>query len=126
MHLRKTLFRENGLGKPNFNGIEDEVMQVYSNCIESYESHKHLIPEGRLHEMRFEVLEADPLGQMRQVYEALGLQGWDRVEPAIRKELPALNEYRKNSFNMDEKTMRLVYSRWRSSFDIYGYPSRLD
>ena len=86
---------------------------------------KHLIPAGRLHEMKFEELEADPLGQMRRVYESLGLGGWDQVEPALQKELPALNKYTKNSFNMDEETMRRVYSRWRTSFDIYGYPSRL-
>ena len=125
MHLRRTLFRENGLGKPNFNGMDEEVLQVYADCIETYERTKHLIPAGRLHEMKFEELEADPLGQMRRVYESLGLGGWDQVEPAIQKELPALNKYTKNSFNMDEETMRRVYSRWRTSFDIYGYPSCL-
>ena len=125
MHLRKTLFRENGLGKPNFQGMEEEVLQVYSNCIETYEKTKHLIPAKHLYEMKFEDLEADPLGQMRRVYDSLGLDGWKATEPAIQKELPSLNTYRKNSFNMDEKTMRLVYSRWKSSFDTYGYPSRL-
>lgn len=125
MHLRKTLFRENGLGKPNFAGMEEEVLQVYSTCIETYEKTKHLIPEGRLHELKFEDLEADPLGQMRRVYESLDLGGWDQVEPTIQKELPKLNEYRKNSFSMDEKTMRMVHSHWRNSFEIYGYPSQM-
>ena len=125
MHLRRTLFRENGLGKPNFQGMDEEVLQVYADCIETYEKTKHLIPAGRLHEMKFEDLEADPLNQMHQVYEALKLPGWDRVEPAISKEVPALNKYRKNSFNLDEETMRCVYSRWRKSFDTYGYSSRL-
>jgi hypothetical protein len=125
LHLRKTLFRENGLGKPNYEGIEEEVLQLYVDCINSYESNKHLIPAGRLHELKFEDLEADPLGQMQRLYQALNLGGWDQAEPKLLKELPALNGYRKNSFSMDEKTMRLVYSRWRISFDTYGYPSRL-
>jgi omega-hydroxy-beta-dihydromenaquinone-9 sulfotransferase len=125
MHLRRTLFTENGLGKPWFEGMEDDVLQVYSKCFESYETTKHLIPSGRLHEIRFEDLEADPLGQMRRVYERLGLGGWENVEPAIRAELPSLTEYRKNTFNMDEQLMRRVYSQWRDSFERYGYPSRL-
>lgn len=124
MHLRRTLFRENGLGKPVFDGMEEEVLSVYSDCIETYEQTKHLIPAGRLHELKFEDLEADPLGQMRQVYSSLGLD-FSQVEPAIQNELPALTKYTKNSFKMDEATMRKVYARWRSSFDIYGYPSRL-
>ena len=125
MHLRKTLFRENGLGKPLFDGMEEEVLDVYSDCVETYEQTKHLIPAGRLHELKFEELEADPLGQMRQVYESLGLGNWEHVEPVIRNEVPALNKYRKNTFNMDEATMRRVHARWRSSFEIYGYPSHL-
>lgn len=125
MHLRKILFRENGLGKPNLKGMDEEILQVYNDCIDTYESTKHLIPPGRLHEMRFEDLEADPMGQMKQVYDTLDLGGWDNVEPALLKELPSLNEYRKNSFNMDEATMRKVYSRWKNAFERYGYSSRL-
>ncbi len=125
MHLRRTLFQENGLGKPNYTGMEQEVLDVYASCFETYERTKHLIPAGRLHELKFEELEADPVGQMRQVYESLGLGGWDQVEPALQNELPALNKYRKNSFNMDPVTMRRVYERWRPSFEKYGYPSRL-
>lgn len=124
MHLRRTLFKENGLGKPVFDGMEEEVFKVYSDCIETYEQTKHLIPAGRLHELKFEDLEADPLGQMRRVYSSLGLD-FSQVEPAIQNELPALTKYTKNSFKMDEATMRKVYARWRPSFDIYGYPSRL-
>lgn len=125
MHLRRTLFRENGLGKPVFDGMEEDVLKVYSECIETYEQTKHLIPAGHLHELKFEDLEADPVGQMRQVYATLGLENWSQEEAAIQKELPELNKYTKNSFKMDEETMRKVYARWRSSFDIYGYPSRL-
>jgi hypothetical protein len=113
------------LGEPDFSIVESEVLRVYTECLDAYEDNKHLIPEGRLHELRFEDLEADPLSEMRKVYQALNLGGWDQVEPAIRNELPALNKYRKNSFQMDEETMRLVYSRWRKAFDIYGYPSHL-
>ena len=126
MHLRRTLFRENGLGKPNFEGMEEEVLQVYSDCIDTYERTKHLIPPGRLYELKFEELEADPLGQLHKVYDAIGLEGWGQVEPVIRNELPALSKYRKNEFNLDPATMRLVYSRWQKSFEIYGYPSRLE
>lgn len=126
VHLRRTLFRENALGTPNFVGMEDDVMKVYVDCIETYERTKHLVPEGRLHEIRFEDLEADPLGQMQRVYQSLSLGGWDQVEPAIRAELPALNRYRKNEFSMDEATMRRVYDRLKRSFDLYGYPSRLE
>ena len=126
MHLRRTLFAENGLSKVVMDEkMKDDALSMYSYCIETYERTKGMIPAGNLHEIRFEELEADPLGQMHQVYERLQLKGWENLEPAIQQKLPELTRYRKNSFNMDATVMRQVYDRWRSAFERYGYPSRL-
>ena len=125
VHLRRTLFLENGLGEPYYDSLEDDVLHTYSHCFERYESTKHLIPAGQLHEVRFEDLEADPLGQIKLVYEKLGLTGWPLVEPQIQQQLPELLKYKKNKFEMAEALMRRVYEAWKPSFDLYGYPSRL-
>lgn len=126
VHLRRTLFLENGLAQPYYDTLEDDVLRVYMKCFERYESTKHLIPAGRLHEVRFEDLEADPLGQMKLVYEKLGLTSWPLVEPQIEKQVPDLTRYKKNKFQMDGALMRRVYAAWKPAFERYGYPSRLD
>ncbi len=126
MHLRRTLFAENGLAKIVMDEkMQDDAMTMYTHCIETYERTRSLVPSGNLYEIRFEDLEADPLGEMRRLYQGLSLPGWEQVEPAITKKLPALTQYRKNSFNMDEDLMRKIYNRWKPSFERYGYPSRL-
>jgi hypothetical protein len=126
IHLRKTLFAENGLAKVDMDErMQEETLSLYSYCIDTYERTRSLIPAGNLHEIRFEDLEANPLGEMHHIYEGLGLGGWESVEPAIQKKVPELTRYRKNSFVMDEAVMRKVYNRWKPSFDRYGYPSRL-
>ena len=126
MHLRRTLFAENGLAKIVMDEtMQDDLMSMYSHCIETYERTRSLIPKGNLHEIRFEDLETDPLNEMRKVYQNLGLSGWDALELAIQKKVPELTAYRKNSFNMEPDLMRKVYDRWRPSFDRYGYDSRL-
>ena len=126
MHLRRTLFAENGLAKIVMDEtMQNDAMSMYSHCIEAYERTRSLVPAGNLHEIRFEDLEADPLGEMHRIYQGLGLSGWESIEPAIQQKLPELNRYRKNSFNMSEELMRKVYERWKPSFERYGYPSRL-
>jgi omega-hydroxy-beta-dihydromenaquinone-9 sulfotransferase len=125
MHLRRTLFAENGLGRPVYEGLEEDLLRTYTHCIDRYESTKHLIPPGHLHEVRFEDLEADPLGQMKLVYDRLGLTSWPLLEPEIRKQIPELTRFKKNKFNMDEDLMQRIYAHWRPSFERYGYPSRL-
>lgn len=126
MHLRRTMFAENSLTRVVMDEkMKEDMFTVYSHCIETYERTRGLIPEGNLCEMKFEDLEADPLGQMHRVYDSLHLGGWETLEAAIQKQLPQLTRYKKNSFKMDEDLMREVYSKWKPSFERYGYPSRL-
>jgi omega-hydroxy-beta-dihydromenaquinone-9 sulfotransferase len=126
MHLRKTMFAENSLFPQNLEGNEDEMFLNYETCIRTYEETKSLIPAGNLHELRFEDLEVDPLGEVAQTYKALGLTSWASVEPLIKQELPKLTAYKKNSFRMDKELMQKVYGRLKWVFDRYGYSSRLE
>jgi len=126
MHLRQTMFAENSLYSSNMEGSEDEMVMMYEKCIHTYEETKSLIPAGNLHEVRFEDLEVDPLGELAQTYKALGLSSWNSVEPLIKAELPKLTEYKKNSFRMDREKMEKIYKRIKWIFEQYGYSSRLE
>ena len=126
LHLRRTMFTENALGPPEFSATEEDTLYFYEKCIRTYEETKGLIPAGRLHEIRFEDLERDPLGEIRQIYQSLSLPGWNLVEPKIQAQLPALKAYKKNAFRMDQETMQRVYSRLKWVFDLYEYPGHID
>jgi hypothetical protein len=125
VHLRRSVFTENALAEPNFVGSEDDALLSYTDCIRRYEATKHLIPAGQLHELRFEDLEADPLGEMRTLYDRLKLSGWEELESRIRQQMADHAAYRKNRFELDAQTKQMVYDRCRDIFERYGYPSRL-
>ncbi len=126
IHLRYTLFTANSLGTPNLEGLEEDTIVTYEDCIRTYERTKDLIPAGQLHEMRFDRLETDLLGEMRTLYQALNLGNWDAVEPALRAKLPELSKHRKNKFVMEDEARRTMYQRLKWIFELYGYPSQLD
>lgn len=126
VHLRRTIFEENAISRPNHVGTEEDMLLTYEHAIRRYESTKHLIPAGNLVEVRFEDLEADPLGKMREIYSAINLPNWSGLEPEIQKILPDLLNYKKNAFRMDPKLKAALYERLKFAFDLYGYPSRLD
>jgi omega-hydroxy-beta-dihydromenaquinone-9 sulfotransferase len=121
IHLRKKLFEANGLGKPNFQGLENEVLQVYTELFKRYEIDRHLLSDSQLCEMKFEDLEQDPIGELRKVYEQLNLSGFDALETDISSQLDSLRKYRKNEFTMDEELMRRVYQHWEPVFTRYQY-----
>lgn len=126
VHLRRTLFHENALAVPDESHVEDDALGWMEHCLRRYEATKHLIPPPNLHELKFEDLEADPVGEMRRVYEGLSFPGFERVEPAIRAQLPELQSYKKNTFSsLPEDVRQRVFERLRFAFDEYGYPDQL-
>ncbi len=126
VHNRNVMIGENKLGPVCMDRTEDDALYFYDKTIRVYEETKSLIPAGRLHELRYEDLEADPFREVQKIYQSLQLPGWERVEPKLLAQLPKLKSYKKNAFRMDRATMERVYSRVKWVFDLYGYPSRLD
>ena len=62
---------------------------------------------------------------MRQIYECLGLSGFDRFAPKLQGYVDSLAGYQKNAFgDLDEGLRRRVSKEWARSFDEWKYPQR--
>lgn len=113
----------NGLRAPRTHDLDDWVIRQYRELYDAYFDDKALIPPGRLHELAYEDLEADPVGEIRRLYDALRLPDFATVEPALRTYVDSLAGYVKNSFTplRDELRSKLA-DRWKPCFDAWGYP----
>lgn len=125
LHLRRTMFTENGLMEATEENLREDSLETYRDCIETYERTKQLIPPGHLHPVKYEDFESDPVSHLRQIYEGLNLGDWAAAEPAIQREVAKNADYRKNSFAVDEAEQQMVYDRLRFAFDLYGYTPNL-
>ena len=121
VHFRKTIFEENALGRCQKADMTEEVLMSYEQAFKLYERDKLLIPQGNLHEICFEELEADPLGEMAKMYKGLGLSGFDGLKAAVEPQVESLRRYQKNKFNDDPEVMKRIYTRLKFAFDKYGY-----
>jgi len=103
---------------------EGLVIRRYRDLYEAFFAERDLIPPGHFHELRFEDLERDPVGEVRKIYEALGLPDFGRFEPALRRYADSQKGYRKNEFpELRPDLRRRVAAEWRRSFDEWGYPT---
>jgi hypothetical protein len=125
MHLRRKLFEGNTLGRPNFEGMEEDVFVTYEHCFRAFEQDRRLLAPGQLHELRFEDLEQDPLGELEKIYRHFHLDGYDALHAEISAQLDSLRKYRKNEFKMEDALKRKIYERCRDVFLRYHYPSGL-
>lgn len=104
--------------------IERTVVLFYQLLMRKLLAEQALIPAGDFVEVRFEDLEADPLGQMRRVYQTLDLPGYAEAEPALERYTAGLTTYRKNRYDLDPHTIEQVNQHWRFALEQWGYPLR--
>jgi hypothetical protein len=101
---------------------EGSVLRRYREMYDVIFEERGLIPAGRYCEVGFEALEADPIGTVRGVYEALSLPDFGGVETDLRAYVDTISGYRKNSFPELAPDLRdRIAVEWRRCFDEWGY-----
>jgi hypothetical protein len=99
------------------------IIRQYKELYAAFFEERSLIAAGKFHELRFEALEQDPVGEMRKLYESLGLPEFAKVEPRLRAYLDSLFGYRKNTFpELTPDVRRRVAAEWSRCFEEWGYP----
>ena len=99
------------------------ILSIYEDMMRRFLEDRDCIPPGNLVEVRFEDLERDPLGELRRVYDTLGLPGFAEAEPAMRAYVDSQRAYQKNRLELSDQDRRDVSERWAFAFRAFGYPS---
>jgi hypothetical protein len=103
--------------------LTELIIRQYQELHDAFFAQRGLIPAGHFHELRFENLETDPVGQMRKLYQALALPDFAQVEPKLRPYLESQSSYRKNAFpQLPADLRRRIAHEWSRSFKEWGYP----
>lgn len=121
VNLWKQLFRAQGLQIPRFEGLEEQVLETFCRMYEKFERDRPLIPPSRYSEVRYEDLTADIVGQMKKVYEQLGLGEFDKVLPALETYVGQHASYKTNHWEISPEQRAQVTSRWSTFCEKYGY-----
>jgi hypothetical protein len=101
---------------------DEMFLQRYCEMYDQFFAERPLIPADRFHEMAFEDLERDPLGQMREIYAKLDLPGFRDVETPLREHVASLADYRKNEYPAIPADLKSrIRTAWQRSFEEWGY-----
>jgi len=110
------------LQRPPAGGVEKGILRRYNLLYDAFFQERDLIPQGRYCEVAFETLERDKLGEMRRIYETLGLGDPDVVAPGLRAYVESISGYKKNRYPPLRRGLRLrIAEAWRRSFLEWGY-----
>jgi omega-hydroxy-beta-dihydromenaquinone-9 sulfotransferase len=122
-HLIRTATPVWALQRPDYSDLDDRTIRQYWEVYNVFFEERGLIPKCHLYEIGFEALEADPIGQVRGVYEVLSLPDFRQAEPALRRYVESLSGYKKNTLpELPPDLRQRIAGEWRRSFEEWGYP----
>ncbi len=123
MKLWRALYSTQGLHNPPYLDawLDDYVLDMFQRLTVAFEEDRHLIPEDRLVEIRYEDLVKDPIGSMRSIYARLGLEKFDEAEGPMRATLTDRSDHRVSSYRLPKDLARKVAERLKPFIDRYGY-----
>lgn len=103
--------------------LEARVLDRYVEMYDAFLEEKPLVPAGRFHEMAFEALEQDPVSELRRLYDALGLGGFDAFAVRLQAYLDGIRDYEKNVHGELPQPLRAeIRQRWGRTFEEWDYP----
>jgi hypothetical protein len=110
------------LQKSRLNDFDHCILQQYRRMYDAFFEERSLIPAGHFHEVCYEELEQDPIGQVKRIYDALDLPNFSHVESPLRSYVESIAGYRKNQHPDLSGYLRQRISReWRASIEEWGY-----
>jgi hypothetical protein len=121
IRLWKTLYRTHGLQAPTFAGLDDYVFDTFRHFAERLDATRSLVPANRFHELSYEDLVRDPLGQLEELYRRLELGGFEEARPRVATYLGQQKGYETNRYELTPEQRDEVTRRWGDIIRRWGY-----
>lgn len=101
--------------------LEQNILRNYMELYKAYKEQKESLPEGTLYEVRFEDIEQNAFAITEDIYKKLNIPGWDAAKGDIAKYIESKKGYKKNKYQYDPRTIKLVNEHWGEALDDWGY-----
>ncbi len=119
--LWKTLYKFQGLQEPKHEGLEEYVFSCFEKMYDCFERDRPLIDPARFFEIRYEDLVANPIQQMRNLYEHLGLGEFETALPKLQAYFKDAEDYRTGTYQVPDSLRHEIDRRWGPHMRKYGY-----
>jgi hypothetical protein len=101
--------------------IENQVINNYIRFMNSFFKQKEKIPSNNYVEIKYEDLVAEPLKQVKMIYDKLGLPDFIKAKPYLEKYLESKKDYKTNVYSIDKNIIEKVKKNWNFTIDMWKY-----
>ena len=101
--------------------LEEYVFEAFEQMYTAFERDRAKLAPGQLHEIRYEDLVADPVGQLEEAYKQLELGGFETIRKSLEKEAVTMKKYHASTYRPHSRIDAEIARRWQPFLDRYGY-----
>lgn len=123
IHMWSIVQKQNCLNNRQHTPSVPEVCDVMNFMMEKIDENVARIPPGRFAEVRYEDLEQDPAGVLRQLYGSLGIPFTEDFGRKTAAFLSEVKGYRKNTFALSGSDRGTIGEKMKNFMSRYGYNS---
>jgi omega-hydroxy-beta-dihydromenaquinone-9 sulfotransferase len=121
VNLWKTLNRVQSLQTPSYDGLEERIFEAFNHFHRRVETTRGLVKPERFHELRYEELTKDPIGEISRLYQRLDLGDFESARPHLDRYLAATSRYEKNRWQLSDAERAEIDRHWGAVIRKYGY-----
>jgi len=122
IRLWQTMDQVQGFQFPKNLDYREYVFDCFERMYAAYDRGVADLPEDRICRTSYEALVADPVGEMRRIYEAVGLDDFESIEQSVQDYADRNKDFKRNKHQLDDETRDEIKRRWKSYFETNGYP----
>jgi hypothetical protein len=101
--------------------LDELALDTYARLMSRYDEEVRTLPSPKPLDVRFERLRARPLEVLAEVYDGLGIEGFEADRPHFERYLERVRDYRQNRYRFEPATEALAAERLAVFFERYGY-----
>lgn len=106
---------------PKFPDLDEYIFSCFERMYRGFNEQRNALNPSQLHELRYEDLVRDPLGEVRAIYEKLDLGDFEPMRPKLTEYLAGQKDYQTNRHELDPDLVAEIRRRWGWYFEKYGY-----
>ncbi len=110
-----------GFQVPHFKNLDEYVFECLERMYEGFERQRGQVDPARIRDIRYEDLVADPVGELRSLYEELDLGDFSLVLPSLQEYVEQQKSYQPNQHQLEPEITAEIKRRWAGYIEKYGY-----
>lgn len=121
VNLWRRFYDDNRVQRRHYPHLEEHVLDSFERMFTKFDRDQPNIPPGQYCEIRYERLVADPIEEMRRIYDELQLGEFDRLQPKLERYFAEQADYQTNRFTLSDEQREKIHARWGRWIDRWGY-----